>query len=105
MLWEGSRVIKHCLVGAHGNMDGDVGHGLQCRKNMGVWRSEQQWVRIEVKDLERYISANDCFVTPSFNSYILVLAVSIASSLCLLLDSGAPTFPRTTCMQSLVMRR
>lgn len=57
------------------------------------------------KDLERYISANDCLVLSSFNSYILVQAVSIASSLCLHLDSGAPTFPRTTCIQSLMVRR
>lgn len=57
------------------------------------------------KALERYISATDCLVPPSFNSYVLVGAISIASSLCLLLDSGAPTFPRTTCIQSLVVRR
>lgn len=79
-------------------MDGDVAHGLQWRENMGVGGAGMG------KDLERYISASDCFATLSFTSYILVLAVSIASPLCQLLDSRALIFPRTILTQSLVMR-
>lgn len=44
VLWEGSRVIKHCLIGAHRNMDGNVGMSYNVG---GTWELvEWEWVRL-----------------------------------------------------------